>query len=596
MFLFRHRAARRSLTLLIGISPIFFSSVRAQEATPQTLSENTPVVRDLKGNEVHEYLVDVAAGGLLRVVVDQRGIDVVVRAFALDGTRLAEVDSPNGDQGPEPVEIMPKVAGAYRIEVASLDPASPPGKYQIKIDEHLTAAAYAARLAAELRRRTETIAWLKQNAIPIKTVEAGNGFADLQPLKRILRDVRLVGLGEETHGTREFFQFKHRMVEFLVREMGFRVFAIEASYAGCRNINDYIQGRTTDGAGALASQTFWTWNTEEVRSMMEWMRAYNAAAPADQKLKFVGFDLQWNREARDTVLAYLKRVAPERADAFAALTVPQAFNASDAEAATSLETLTEAAVGGSPEVKATALKKVNEIRAAYLELIGFLAINETKFALKTSATEFADALHSARMVPQYLDAYLVPIPPGPQDLALRDLHMAENMAHFVAAEPAGTRFIIWAHNFHVGSPVDSPYRFGARLRALYGAQYYNVGFSFGEGGFQSRSFAGPKPTRTLTGFTVGPPPEGSLDWYLGQTGSKLFWIDLRHAPTTGTVAEWAKTPLPMRSIGSIYAPEGDAGYYSPIVPRQEFDGLFFINRTTRARPNPGIKNVAPITN
>jgi erythromycin esterase len=567
----------------------------AQEVAPQMPIGTVPVERDLKAGEFHSYRIDLAAGEMLRATVDQRGIDVVVRVYAPDGKRLAEIDSPNGDQGPEPVEIKPQVAGAYRIEVGSLDPASPPGKYQIKIDEHLTAAAYAARLAAELRQRTETIAWLKHNAIPIKTVEAGNGFADLQPLKRILRDVRLVGLGEETHGTREFFQFKHRMVEFLVREMGFRVFAIEASYAGCRNINDYIQGRTTDGAGALASQAFWTWNTEEVRAMMEWMRAYNATAPPDQKLKFVGFDLQWNREARDTVLAYLKRVVPERADGFAALTLPQAFNASDAEVATSLETVTEAAVGGAPEVKAAALKKVNEIRTAYQELIGFLTVNETKFALKTSAAEFADALHSARMVPQYLDAYLVPIPPGPQDLALRDLHMAENMARFVAAEPAGTRFIIWAHNFHVGSPVDSPYRFGARLRALYGAQYYNVGFSFGEGGFQSRSFAGPKPTRALTGFQVGPPPEGSLDWYLGQTGSKLFWVDLRHAPATGPVAEWARSPLPMRSIGSIYAPEGVAGYYSPIVPRQEFDGLFYIDKTTRARPNSGIKNVAPVT-
>jgi len=41
------------------------------------------------------------------------------------------------------------------------------------------------------------IDWLKKNAIPIKSVEAGNGFADLQPLKRILEDVRVVGLGIE---------------------------------------------------------------------------------------------------------------------------------------------------------------------------------------------------------------------------------------------------------------------------------------------------------------------------------------------------------------------------------------------------------------
>jgi erythromycin esterase len=85
--------------------------------------------------------------------------------------------------------------------------------------------------ATKEERKSDEIVidWLKKNAIPIKSVEAGNGFADLQPLKRILADARVVGLGEATHGTREFFQFKRRMVEFLVREMNFNVFAIEAS-------------------------------------------------------------------------------------------------------------------------------------------------------------------------------------------------------------------------------------------------------------------------------------------------------------------------------------------------------------------------------
>src|SRR5262245_38032425 len=57
------------------------------------------------------------------------------------------------------------------------------------------------------RKKHEAIIdWLKKNAIPIKSVEAGNGFADLQPLKRILADTSVVGLGEATHGAREFFQ------------------------------------------------------------------------------------------------------------------------------------------------------------------------------------------------------------------------------------------------------------------------------------------------------------------------------------------------------------------------------------------------------
>ena len=71
-------------------------------------------------------------------------------------------------------------------------------------------------LAQEERAKVEAITkWLAKNAIPLHSIKTGSGFADLQPLKKVFQDVRVVGLGEATHGTREFFQFKHRMVEFL---------------------------------------------------------------------------------------------------------------------------------------------------------------------------------------------------------------------------------------------------------------------------------------------------------------------------------------------------------------------------------------------
>ena len=50
------------------------------------------------------------------------------------------------------------------------------------------------------------------------------------PLKKIIGEARIVALGEATHGTHEFFQMKHRMLEFLVEEMGFNTFAMEAAW------------------------------------------------------------------------------------------------------------------------------------------------------------------------------------------------------------------------------------------------------------------------------------------------------------------------------------------------------------------------------
>jgi erythromycin esterase len=75
----------------------------------------------------------------------------------------------------------------------------------------------------------EVIGWLTRNALPLSSLSAGAPTTDLQPLKSVLDGVRIVGLGEATHGTREFFQLKHRLLEFLVTEMGFSALAMEAS-------------------------------------------------------------------------------------------------------------------------------------------------------------------------------------------------------------------------------------------------------------------------------------------------------------------------------------------------------------------------------
>src|SRR4051794_24028009 len=113
------------------------------------------------------------------------------------------------------------------------------------------------------------ITWIQQKAIPIKHVAAGNDFSDLQPLKQILKDVRVVGLGENTHGTREFFQVKHRLLEFLVREMRFTAFALEAGYGACEPINNYVLYGKGDLTTVLTAQGYVVWDMEELAAMIE---------------------------------------------------------------------------------------------------------------------------------------------------------------------------------------------------------------------------------------------------------------------------------------------------------------------------------------
>jgi hypothetical protein len=79
--------------------------------------------------------------------------------------------------------------------------------------------------------------WIKQHAMILKTTDPQATLDDLLPLKPLIGSSSLIGLGEETHGSHEFFTMKHRLLEFLVERIGFTMFAWkETGVLGSRSI------------------------------------------------------------------------------------------------------------------------------------------------------------------------------------------------------------------------------------------------------------------------------------------------------------------------------------------------------------------------
>jgi erythromycin esterase-like protein len=154
-------------------------------------------------------------------------------------------------------------------------------------------------------------AWVRAHALTVKTVQAGNGFDDLQKLTPSIGTARIVSLGEATHGTREIFQMKHRLVEFLASERGFTIFAIEANMPEAYRVNDYVLHGTGDPKALLKGMYFWTWNTEEVLAMIEWMRQFNASGKG--RIEFTGFDMQTPTVAMQNVRDFLATADAEYA-------------------------------------------------------------------------------------------------------------------------------------------------------------------------------------------------------------------------------------------------------------------------------------------
>ena len=127
------------------------NAAKSQQETYTTLAVGQPVARQMRGGEEHPYQLRLSAGQHARVVVEQKGIDVVLALLGADGRPLVEVDNNlSGTRGLEVVSLVADVGGAYRLNVRSLEKGASAGRYELRLEE-LRAATDAdrTRVAAE---------------------------------------------------------------------------------------------------------------------------------------------------------------------------------------------------------------------------------------------------------------------------------------------------------------------------------------------------------------------------------------------------------------------------------------------------------------
>lgn len=132
--------------------------------------------------------------------------------------------------------------------------------------------------------------WIRNGLVRLETAEARRGIADLEAVQKMVGSARVVALGEATHGTREFFQLKHRMLELMASEGGSIVFAIEGNMPEAYRLNDYVLNGNGDPVSLMRSSLFNIWNTEEVLELVRWIREYNVSGRG--RIQFTGFDMQ----------------------------------------------------------------------------------------------------------------------------------------------------------------------------------------------------------------------------------------------------------------------------------------------------------------
>lgn len=414
----------------------------------------------------------------------------------------------------------------------------------------------------------EIVSWLQANVHPFDTALAGSGHEDLQFLKEIIGDARVVALGEATHGTREFFQMKHRVLEFLVEEMGFNVFAIEATWPEANRVNEYVHTGQGDPLVLLSGLYFWTWATDEVLDMILWMREQNQVPGDDPTVSFFGFDMQYPGMAIYNVQQFLMAADPPAAtwatDAYGCMIPfangPRGFPGG------------QSSYGSQPLEYRNAC--LGQLQAVHEHLLS----HRVGYEATSSSAAFARAARSARLVVQFEELTSFRSP------GARDRFMAENAIWLLDQAGPEAKIVLWAHNGHVN---DDPYydgggSMGHHLRKEYGGDLVIVGFDFFVGEFQAITISDAGTMMGLNVHSVEPPPRGSYEYYFHGAGFQRFVLDTRGVPLEGPGTSWLAGPRRMRFIGAGYNASSQQYYFKELSLPTQFDAVIYFDRTDAA--------------
>jgi erythromycin esterase-like protein len=135
----------------------------------------------------------------------------------------------------------------------------------------------------------DTLNWINKNAYELKA-DPSTASKDLSFLLQELSGKTVVGLGEASHGTKEFYVQKTRIIDFLINKCNFKLLAFEFQQTYMAPINRYIQ--TGEGNLKVLMKEMALYNTEEIYNLFQLIRQYNKDKAPGDKVALTGLDHQ----------------------------------------------------------------------------------------------------------------------------------------------------------------------------------------------------------------------------------------------------------------------------------------------------------------
>jgi erythromycin esterase len=355
----------------------------------------------------------------------------------------------------------------------------------------------------------------------------------------------VIGLGEATHGTSEFFKLKGEIIKYLVSKRDFNLIVFEAFFTDSESINHYILGGGGDPYKAIIGMGYYIYYTQEFYDLIEWLKDYNSNKREEEKVKIYGCDMT----SPQVTSIKVKEI----------LSVKNLLTMSLSE---NLDWLINHPV--KRQYSKDEIKIIKEL-ADELNSV-FESLDKNDHLLQ----------HYNRILQQSFEYLLTNN--GYLRANKRNKYMAENALFIQKTLENDSKMIIWGHNAHIArhSAQDKIIPMGKHLFNKLGEFYYPIGFGFNRGGFMALNNKSGKREN----ITVDNSLEGSSDYHFAKLSVNKFFLDFNKIPVDTKDYDWIFKKTQSRNIGAIYYPNELNRNYRKQVLSENFDAIIFIENSS----------------
>ena len=394
---------------------------------------------------------------------------------------------------------------------------------------------------------------------------------DLDPLIERIGDARYVLLGEASHGTAEYYDWRAEISKRLIQEKAFSFVAVEGDWPDCYCVNRYVKGYSDCGASARnVLRSFdrwptWMWANEEVVRLAEWLRQHNDRQSSEKKVGFYGLDVYSLWESMHAVLKYLKKV-----DGPAAAAARKAFQCFEPYGE-DVQDYARATMWASGSCEQEVVSTLMQLRNQERQYPG-------------DREEYFNAEQNALVALNAERYYRTMTKGGAASWNIRDRHMVETLERLMKLHGPQAKAIVWEHNTHIGD---------ARATDMAGEGMVNVGQLVREAhdpddvvlvGFSTHRgsvIAGAEWGAPMERMQVPPARDGSWEQLLHDNlGRDSLLIFNRRKSKDAPRQQRGH-----RAIGVVYHPEYEMyGNFVPTALSERYDALIHIDETQALHP------------